>query len=257
MQIDAVPEDRILNINLGVLGHVDAGKTSLCKALSTHLSTSALDKLPQSQERGITIDLGFSAFFSPAPDHLKAQYDFIQFTLVDCPGHASFIRTVIAGAHIIDRLMLVIDAQKGVQAQTSEALIIGELLSPKSWTDDASPQASSLIVVLNKVDLVLTPPPGTSGKQAEDAIQQGKAQLDKLKQRLRLLLAQTKFGGDVPILEVSANPFSHDTLNVSKVKDRSDSSVSSASSSFQGGQPSVRGEIFFHRSQKFSVPSRI
>ena len=49
---------RLLNINVGVLGHVDSGKTSLVKALSTSLSTAALDKNPQSQRRGITLDLG-------------------------------------------------------------------------------------------------------------------------------------------------------------------------------------------------------
>ncbi len=61
---------RILNVNVGILGHVDSGKTSLAKALSTHLSTAALDKLPQSQERGITLDLGFSAFFIEPPPQL-------------------------------------------------------------------------------------------------------------------------------------------------------------------------------------------
>ena len=52
----------MINVNIGVLGHVDAGKTSLCKLLSTTASTACFDKNPQSQERGITLDLGFSAF---------------------------------------------------------------------------------------------------------------------------------------------------------------------------------------------------
>ena len=55
---------------MGVLGHVDSGKTSLVRALSTELSTAALDKNPQSQERGITLDLGFSGFFIDAPPHV-------------------------------------------------------------------------------------------------------------------------------------------------------------------------------------------
>jgi len=50
------------NLNVGVLGHVDSGKTSLAKALSTVSSTASFDKNPQSQERGITLDLGFSSF---------------------------------------------------------------------------------------------------------------------------------------------------------------------------------------------------
>ena len=61
---------RPLNINIGVLGHIDSGKTSLVRALSTELSTAALDKHPQSQERGITLDLGFSGFLLPAPPAL-------------------------------------------------------------------------------------------------------------------------------------------------------------------------------------------
>ena len=57
----------ILNVNIGILGHVDSGKTSLAKVLSTIGSTAAFDKNPQSQERGITLDLGFSAFTLDRP----------------------------------------------------------------------------------------------------------------------------------------------------------------------------------------------
>lgn len=111
----AEPVDRsnILNINVGILGHVDSGKTSLVRSLSTSLSTAALDKNPQSQARGITLDLGFSAFTVPMPEHLKKnddaenKFDYLQFTLVDCPGHASLIRTIIGGAQIIDMMLLV------------------------------------------------------------------------------------------------------------------------------------------------------
>ena len=62
---------RVLNVNIGILGHVDSGKTSLARALSTELSTAALDRHPQSQERGITLDLGFSAFLADLPERLK------------------------------------------------------------------------------------------------------------------------------------------------------------------------------------------
>merc|ERR1712147_116657 len=54
-----------LNINVGIMGHVDSGKTSLVKALSTTLSTAALDKAPESKARGMTLDLGFSSFSEP------------------------------------------------------------------------------------------------------------------------------------------------------------------------------------------------
>ena len=63
--------DEMINVNLGILGHIDAGKTSLCRALSTVTSTASLDKSSQSQERGITLDLGFSSFASKAPAHFK------------------------------------------------------------------------------------------------------------------------------------------------------------------------------------------
>lgn len=59
-QAPLIDRDHILNVNIGILGHVDSGKTSLVKTLSTHLSTAALDKNPQSQQRGITLDLGIT-----------------------------------------------------------------------------------------------------------------------------------------------------------------------------------------------------
>ena len=85
--------------------HFSAGKTSLVKALSTLLSTAALDKSKQSRQRGMTLDLGFSCFFMDMPTHLQAEFPEkkkLQITLVDCPGHASLIRTIIGGAQIID-----------------------------------------------------------------------------------------------------------------------------------------------------------
>ena len=124
-------------------GHVDSGKTSLCRSLSTIGSTAAFDKHPQSKERGITLDLGFSSFVMDLPEQLKdAPYDAVQVTLVDCPGHASLIRTIIGGAQIIDLMMLIVDVGKGIQTQTAECLVIGEI------TND------SMIVVLNKLDVL-------------------------------------------------------------------------------------------------------
>ena len=69
----------------------------------------------------------------------------VQVTLVDCPGHASLIRTIIGGASIIDLMILVVDASKGIQTQTAECIVLAEILS--------SSQKLPLIVVLNKVDL--------------------------------------------------------------------------------------------------------
>lgn len=146
-----------LNFNVGLVGHVDSGKTSLAKVLSSIASTAAFDKSKQSQERGITLDLGFSSFKVHFPDHLKeyvkdAKIDHLQFTLVDCPGHAALIRTIIGGAQIVDLLILVIDATKGIQTQTGECIVIGELTCNK------------MIIALNKIDLI---PPENRTKTIE------------------------------------------------------------------------------------------
>lgn len=166
----------ICNFNIGMLGHVDSGKTTLVKSLSTIGSTAAFDKNPQSQERGITLDLGFSALVIDTPEHLKdSEYKKIQITLVDCPGHASLIRTIIGGAQIIDLMILVIDATKGIQTQTAECLIIGEIT------------CKHLIIALNKIDQI--------GE---------KKKLDKVTAKLRKVFSDTKFGEEVHIIPVSA-----------------------------------------------------
>ena len=186
---DDIDASKILNINIGILGHVDSGKTSLAKKLSTVASTASFDKNPQSKERGITLDLGFSAFYIKTPDYLKSKYlenerlqksEFLQITLVDCPGHASLIKTVIAGANIIDSIVLVIDIAKGIQTQTTECLILGEILADK------------ITVALNKIDMI---PSNNRENEISNRIS-----------KLRLAFGQTKFGKDVTIIPVSADP---------------------------------------------------
>ena len=173
--------NRTLNINIGVMGHVDSGKTSLVKTLSTILSTAALDKHKQEQERGITLDLGFSSFSTAMPDHLNQLNiaDTLQFTLVDCPGHASLIRTIIGGAQIIDMMILVIDITKGIQTQTAECIVIGEIC--------CAPE--DVLIVLNKIDLI----PET---EREARIKKAQSQLVKV-------FARTIFK-DAPMIQVSA-----------------------------------------------------
>jgi selenocysteine-specific elongation factor len=163
---------RMLNINVGVLGHVDSGKTSLCKALSTVASTAGFDKSPQSQQRGITLDLGFSAFTVSVPDWLRDKHpkklkdiDHIQFTLVDCPGHASLMKTVIGGASIIDLMILVVDCQKLIQTQTAECIVLGEILMDK------------LVVAFNKIDMYAGDPD----------------KLNQQRKKLEVQLSKTKF----------------------------------------------------------------
>ncbi|KAK5612064.1 hypothetical protein CRENBAI_000729 [Crenichthys baileyi] len=175
---------KTLNFNVGVLGHVDSGKTSLARALSSTASTAAFDKNPQSRERGITLDLGFSSFTVDCPDHLRDSggqqpYDSLQFTLVDCPGHASLIRTIIGGAQIIDLMMLVVDVVKGMQTQTAECLLIGELTCPR------------MVVVLNKIDLL---PPN----KRQSAI-------EKMIKRLHKTLESGRFK-ECPVIAVAAKP---------------------------------------------------
>lgn len=91
---------------------------------------------------------GFSSFLIPLPKRLEEErskhpdmcsVDTIQITLVDCPGHASLIRTIIGGAQIIDMVMLVIDVTHGIQSQTVECVIIAEICT------------NDMIIVLNKV----------------------------------------------------------------------------------------------------------
>jgi selenocysteine-specific elongation factor len=131
----------------------------------------------------MTLDLGFSAFFAPVPAHWShggqeaRDAARLQFTMVDCPGHASLIRTIMGGAQIIRTMLLVVDAQKGIQTQTAECLVIGEIT------------AQRLIVVVNKLDLL-----------PDDAA------LDKLRKKLAATFKQTKFA-DAPIVAVAAtNP---------------------------------------------------
>ena len=185
---------KVLNINVGLLGHIDSGKTSLAKTLSTTQSTAAYDKNPQSQERGITIDLGFSSLAIELPEKLynemignvksgqevgpRSDWS-LQVTFVDCPGHSSLIRTIIGGAQIIDLMILVVDITKGIQTQTAECLIIGEITCDK------------MVVALNKVDLV----------------PENKRQIsvEKMSKRIEKTLEKTRFKS-APIVSVAANP---------------------------------------------------
>ncbi|XP_069721725.1 selenocysteine-specific elongation factor [Phaenicophaeus curvirostris] len=169
----------VLNVNVGVLGHIDSGKTALARALSTTGSTAAFDRAPQSRARGITLDLGFSCLRTALPARLGAGPGELQFTLVDCPGHASLIRTIIGGAQIIDLMMLVIDVTKGMQTQSAECLVIGQIACQK------------MVVVLNKIDLL------PEGKR--------QSAIEKMTKKMQKTLENTKFCG-CPIVAVAAKP---------------------------------------------------
>lgn len=107
------------SIVIGTAGHIDHGKTALIRAL-TGVDT---DRLPEEKRRGITIDLGFAATDLSSPDGTPVRISF-----VDVPGHALFIRNMLAGAGCVSAVMLVIAADEGVMPQTREHLAISELL---------------------------------------------------------------------------------------------------------------------------------
>lgn len=120
-----------MDLIIGTAGHIDHGKTALVRALT---GTDA-DRFPEEKQRGITIDLGF-AEMSVGDTH---------FGFVDVPGHERFIRNMLAGAHGIDHILLVVAATEGVMPQTREHFDICRLLGIKSGT-----------IVLTKCDLADT-----------------------------------------------------------------------------------------------------
>jgi selenocysteine-specific elongation factor len=124
----------IQSIVIGTAGHIDHGKTALIRAL-TGIDT---DRLPEEKRRGITIDLGFASMEVNSPDGTPLRISF-----VDVPGHALFIRNMLAGAGCVPAVMLVIAADEGVMPQTREHLAICELLG-----------ISDGFTVISKSDLV-------------------------------------------------------------------------------------------------------
>ncbi len=117
------------SIIIGTAGHIDHGKSALVRALTG----TDPDRLPEEKKRGITIDLGFA----------DLKLDDISFAFVDVPGHERFVKNMLAGAHGIDVLALVIAADEGVMPQTREHFDICRLLAIRTG-----------LVVITKTDLV-------------------------------------------------------------------------------------------------------
>jgi selenocysteine-specific elongation factor len=109
---------------LGTAGHVDHGKSSLIKAL-TNVNT---DRLPEEQERGLSIDLGFAPLLLEDPE---SPGESVHLGIVDVPGHHRFLRNMIAGVGGFDAALLVVDCCEGVKPQTEEHLKILELLQTR------------------------------------------------------------------------------------------------------------------------------
>ena len=114
---------------IGVLGHVDHGKSALVRALTG----TETDRLEEEKRRGMSIVLGFA--------YLETDQGIIDF--VDVPGHENFIRTMISGATGIDAVLLVVAADEGIEAQTREHFAIAQLLGIRQG-----------LIVVNKTDLV-------------------------------------------------------------------------------------------------------
>jgi len=127
---------------LGVIGHVDHGKTALVRALTG----TDTDRLAEEKQRGISIALGFA--------HFRAASD-IEIDLIDMPGHERFVRTMVAGATGIDAVLLVVAANEGIAPQTVEHVDIAALLGVRR-----------AVVAVSKTDLV---PNGVAEQVALDA----------------------------------------------------------------------------------------
>lgn len=130
-------ERKLPHINVGTIGHVDHGKTTLTSALTKRFgifkSYEEIDSAPEERERGITI----------ATAHVEYQSKVRHYAHVDCPGHADYVKNMITGAAQMDGAILVVSASDGPMPQTSEHILLARQVA-----------VPSIIVYLNKVDLV-------------------------------------------------------------------------------------------------------
>jgi elongation factor Tu len=133
------------HLNVGTIGHVDHGKTTLAAAITKTLALKGLahfrpfdsiDNSPEEQTRGITI----------AVAHVKYETAQRHYAHMDCPGHADFIKNMIAGAAQMDGAILVVSAPDGPMPQTREHVLLARQV-----------QVPSMVVFLNKVDLMDDP----------------------------------------------------------------------------------------------------
>jgi elongation factor Tu len=164
------------HVNIGTVGHIDHGKTTLTAAITNVLSRSGtgkhvafdeIDKAPEEKERGITI----------ATAHVEYESDARHYAHVDCPGHADYIKNMITGAAQMDGAILVVAATDGPMPQTREHILLARQVG-----------VPSIVVFLNKVDLV------------DDA-----ELLELVELEVRELLTKYDFpGDDTPVVSGSA-----------------------------------------------------
>jgi elongation factor Tu len=164
------------HVNIGTIGHVDHGKTTLTaaitnilakKGLATAKNYAEIDNSPEEKERGITINT----------THIEYQTDKRHYAHVDCPGHADYIKNMITGAAQMDGAILVVSAADGPMPQTREHILLARQVG-----------VPALVVFLNKVDMV-----------------DDKELLELVELEVRELLTQYEFPGDkIPIIKGSA-----------------------------------------------------
>ncbi|WP_163339989.1 elongation factor Tu [Desulfopila sp. IMCC35008] len=164
------------HVNVGTVGHIDHGKTTLTAAITRVLSTkgqadftdfSEIDKAPEEKERGITI----------ATAHVEYETDTRHYAHVDCPGHADYIKNMITGAAQMDGAILVVAATDGAMPQTREHILLARQVG-----------VPAIVVFLNKCDMV----------DDEELI-------ELVEMELRELLDKYEFpGDDIPFVQGSA-----------------------------------------------------
>jgi elongation factor Tu len=162
--------------NIGTIGHVDHGKTSLTAAITKVLAEKGqaqfsaydqIDKAPEERERGITISTA----------HVEYETDKRHYAHVDCPGHADYVKNMITGAAQMDGAILVVSAADGPMPQTREHILLARQVG-----------VPALVVFLNKVDMVDDP-----------------ELLELVEMEVRELLSSYQFpGDDIPIVKGSA-----------------------------------------------------
>src|SRR6187401_1391151 len=164
------------HVNVGTIGHVDHGKTTLtaaitriqaAKGLADFVSFDNIDKAPEERERGITI----------ATAHVEYQTEKRHYAHVDCPGHADYVKNMITGAAQMDGAILVVSAADGPMPQTKEHILLAKQVG-----------VPTMVVFLNKEDMV-----------------DDEELLELVEVEVRELLSKYEFpGDDIPVIRGSA-----------------------------------------------------
>ncbi len=193
------------HVNIGTIGHVDHGKTTLTAAITKYLSLMGkakfedyanIDKAPEERERGITINTA----------HVEYETDKRHYAHVDCPGHADYVKNMITGAAQMDGAILVVSAADGPMPQTREHILLARQVGVKY-----------IVVFMNKVD------------QVDDA-----ELLDLVEMEIRELLSEYGFPGDdivivkgsaLKALEAGDDPNAQEYAPIKELMDAVDSQI--------------------------------